>query len=122
MIFQIRDDEIGLFGDEALVGKPVGSDIREGKKTVFFARLASILAGAERTRFLEVFGNKLITLADIDFVRNLVEKYGIRRRNMELVKHLSDECSSDIERLAGVAPEKKELLRSLLNYNLTRGI
>ena len=31
--FQMRDDVMGAFGDEAVTGKPVGGDLREGKPT-----------------------------------------------------------------------------------------
>jgi geranylgeranyl diphosphate synthase, type I len=35
--FQLRDDVLGAFGDEAITGKPVGDDLREGKPTPLLA-------------------------------------------------------------------------------------
>ncbi len=35
--FQLRDDVLGVFGDEAITGKPAGDDLREGKRTVLIA-------------------------------------------------------------------------------------
>ena len=37
LAFQLRDDVLGVFGDESVTGKPSGDDLREGKRTVLVA-------------------------------------------------------------------------------------
>ncbi|MBW3555880.1 MAG: polyprenyl synthetase family protein [Actinobacteria bacterium] len=68
--FQLRDDLLGAFGDESLIGKPVGDDLREGKPTALVA-LARERARGEPARLLaERFGRP--DLSD-DEVRALLE-------------------------------------------------
>lgn len=50
--FQIRDDILGMFGDERTTGKPVGHDYREGKKTFLVLAAYRLANQADRT-FLE---------------------------------------------------------------------
>jgi geranylgeranyl diphosphate synthase type I len=53
--FQLRDDLLGAFGDEALTGKPVGDDLREGKPTPLLA-LATAAADEHQRRVLATVG------------------------------------------------------------------
>jgi geranylgeranyl diphosphate synthase type I len=53
--FQMRDDLLGVFGTEAVTGKPVGDDLREGKLTPLLAAAAA-RADADGTRRLERVG------------------------------------------------------------------
>jgi geranylgeranyl diphosphate synthase type I len=55
--FQLRDDLLGVFGDPALTGKPVGSDLVEAKRTVLVARARSALTSSDLARFDLLFHN-----------------------------------------------------------------
>jgi geranylgeranyl diphosphate synthase type I len=50
--FQLRDDVLGVFGDPARTGKPVGGDISEGKRTVLMA-VARQRASPRQARILD---------------------------------------------------------------------
>ncbi|MGL5405914.1 MAG: polyprenyl synthetase family protein [Propionibacteriaceae bacterium] len=55
--FQLRDDLLGVFGDETITGKPAGDDLREGKRTILVARAFATATPAQRTTLETLFGN-----------------------------------------------------------------
>ncbi|MDK2868776.1 MAG: geranylgeranyl diphosphate synthase, type [Pyrococcus sp.] len=54
--FQIWDDVLDLIADEEKLGKPVGSDIRKGKKTLIVAHFFENADEKDKQKFLKVFG------------------------------------------------------------------
>lgn len=119
LAFQIKDDELGLFGSAAATGKPVGSDIRQGKKTLFWLGLARRASGADRRRFETVFGRAGATVADVRFVRDLAGRLGVRDDVLGVVAGLARRAAGRIRALP-VSARHKELLLSLLDYSLAR--
>ncbi|AMM54007.1 polyprenyl synthetase family protein [Pyrococcus kukulkanii] len=54
--FQIWDDVLDLIADEEKLGKPVGSDIRKGKKTLIVAHFFENADEKAKEKFMKVFG------------------------------------------------------------------
>lgn len=52
--FQMRDDVLGVFGDPAVTGKPVGDDLRDGKVTTLIAVAAEMGNSAETKRLRDL--------------------------------------------------------------------
>lgn len=50
--FQIEDDWLDTFGDAATFGKPIGGDIRQGKKT--FLLISGLASGSEEAKALAI--------------------------------------------------------------------
>jgi geranylgeranyl diphosphate synthase type I len=118
-VFQIKDDEIGLFGSPGTTGKPVGSDIRQGKKTLYSAGLLDRAAGADKDRFSAVFANPGASPADIGFVRDLAARLGVRDDVRRTMARLARKAGSGIQALP-VREDHRGILRGLLEYSLDR--
>jgi len=54
--FQLQDDLIGMFGDEATTGKSADTDVREGKRTVLIAEHQTMMNDEQAARFAQWFG------------------------------------------------------------------
>ena len=83
--FQLRDDVLGVFGDEAVTGKPAGDDLRDGKHTMLIALTRRTLAGGARRAFDELLGDRGLEAAQIQMLRNTVRETGALARVEELI-------------------------------------
>ncbi|MFI1104849.1 polyprenyl synthetase family protein [Streptomyces melanogenes] len=81
--FQILDDVLGLWGDGALTGKPVGTDLVRGKKTLPLV-LAAGSDTAEGRRLAALLGPAPLPSAQVPEVMGLLEATHSRERAEEV--------------------------------------
>jgi len=108
MAFQLVDDYLGAISDEETLGKPVGSDIREGKKTLFIVHALNEASPVEREKIKSVLGVKnasksdleeaykmLIDLGSLDYSLRCAETYAEKARMM-LASFSESEAKKDL--------------------------
>jgi geranylgeranyl diphosphate synthase type I len=120
VLFQVRDDELGLFGDEQELGKPVGSDVREGKKTLYYSRLMAAAGRTDRDRLARIFGNQAASPEDLDFVRDRAVCLGVREGVASTCATMRERALQGIAALGAGGREGADTLRSLLDFALSR--
>jgi len=121
IVFQLKDDELGLFADEAELGKPVGSDIREGKKTLLRLRLLERSGEGERVRLGTIFGNHEANTADVEYVQKALERTGVRAELASMMEQQAGEALTMLAPLLESAPPyAAAAFRELVAYSLAR--
>ena len=118
-IFQIKDDEMGLFGTEEFIGKPIGTDIRENKKTLIRQLLFEQASPEEKKHLDSLFGNQNLTQEEVKKVCDLIDSHKIRETVGERINKLSQEARQIIQKL-NIADEPRKLLLHLEEYNRSR--
>ena len=93
--FQMRDDVMGACGDEAVTGKPVGSDLVEGKPTPLLARATRAATNAQR-KVLELVGDPHMTAETVASIQQVIVDTG---GLAELEQHISDLTESAVTSL-----------------------
>ena len=86
--FQLRDDELGVFGSSKVTGKPVGGDIREGKRTVLVGLTWQLTGANGRALLSDVVGNTNASEMQIAAVADLMKDCGAYQKHEQLIKRL----------------------------------
>ncbi|GAA4487358.1 polyprenyl synthetase family protein [Microbacterium panaciterrae] len=100
MAFQLRDDVLGVFGDERVTGKPAGDDLREGKRTLLIAWTREALAAPGRRLVDELLGDPQLTPDQIASLQATIAESGALGR----VERLIADYAADGEAALSGAP------------------
>lgn len=114
-IFQMQDDIVGLFGSEEVVGKPVGSDLREGKQTLLLLKAFECASDKDRELIGRSLATKDITQAEIRRVREIVTACGSLQHAEALIDSWIAEAKEALQRCALVS-EAHGILSAFSEY------
>ncbi|MDH5697780.1 MAG: polyprenyl synthetase family protein, partial [Nitrosopumilus sp.] len=117
--FQITDDLIGVMGDPKITKKPVGNDLREGKKSLPILMAIKLAKGNDKKIILKVFGNSKVSRMDLNKAVEVIRSLGIE----ENVRGQALKYAQKAEKsLAGYSGSAKTELISLLDFVVKRSV
>jgi geranylgeranyl diphosphate synthase type I len=116
--FQLQDDILGIIGDEKMLGKPVGSDIREGKRTTILYHAFRNANSKQKNKLMQTFGNERAGDQAIEQAKTLLRELGGIESTKELAISYVKESLVYLDELP---PSKyKDLLSLWAEYMIER--
>lgn len=74
--FQVHDDILGVFGEEGATGKPVDSDIKEGKNTLLVIKTLECVDETQLKKVKAILGNRNASSEDIAEIKDIMRSCG----------------------------------------------
>jgi geranylgeranyl diphosphate synthase, type I len=112
--FQMRDDVMGAFGDEAVTGKPVGGDLREGKPTPLLARAVEAASTAQLA-VLDRVGAPDLADDDVAQIQQVIVDTGALDALEAHIAALTASAVAALDRI-DIVPEARNELVALAEY------
>ncbi len=101
MAFQVIDDTLDFVGKQTKVGKPVMSDLREGKLTLPVLYCLESGTKAENKKLKAVILRKVKTTSDLKFLNQLLTKYNAIDRSIQKARYFVDDAKTALGNLNG---------------------
>lgn len=109
--FQLRDDELGVFGDPSTTGKPAGDDLVEGKRTVLVALALDALPQDGAAELNGALGSEL-SPEQVERLRSLIREAGALAQVEGVIDELTRLSLNALDR-ATITDEARVALREL---------
>lgn len=117
--YQIQDDILGVFGSSKKTGKPVGADIREGKKTLLIVRALKFGNKKQKKEIIFSLGNESVSELQIEGVRKIIIDTGSLEYSKKIAEKLVNNSFLALER-SNLSKKSKEFFFAVAEFIIKR--
>ncbi|MCI1867918.1 polyprenyl synthetase family protein [Bifidobacterium crudilactis] len=100
--FSLRDDYLGVWGDPAVMGKPAGLDLAEGKSTSILRLAKNKLSSQDFERIAKMKSQGTVSESEIRYVTDRLQQAQIDQDIQTLIKHEYEESLAMLQPARGV--------------------
>jgi geranylgeranyl pyrophosphate synthase len=119
--YQLADDLLGTYGDEAQLGKSVLSDVQEGKRTLLMLKGMQLSTGPAKRTLQSILGNPAASYKDLARVRDILDTCGARAYVENLAEqHIARSLVA--LPMTGFTPEVRGTLEQLAQFSIHRNV
>jgi octaprenyl-diphosphate synthase len=118
LAFQLIDDILDFTSSEEILGKPIGSDLREGKVTLPLIYLLQRCTAAEAQKVSRVLQDESYDSVPFAEIMELIERYG----TLQAARAKARQFAESAKRCLDIFPDSqyKDALRSLAEFIVER--
>lgn len=117
--YQLVDDLLGIFGDEAITGKSNKSDLQEGKPTFLMQTALARAAPAQARTLKDVLGKQDISEDKLQLVRDIVISSGAKAQAKLTIAHHEQAALVALQQ-CDVTPSGRKALADIIGTALKR--
>lgn len=115
LAFQLKDDILGIFGDEKIIGKSALSDAIEFKQTILYAYLAN--NDKEKLKELnKYYGSESIKEEDLSKIKKIFEETGAYKYSVSVMEELFTNSREQLNKIDFIDEEYKNILNGFIEY------
>ena len=117
--YQLRDDLLGTFGNEATTGKSTSGDIREGKRTYLIEEFERRATTEQSAQFFNIFHRAEATPQEIETAKTLLVDSGARAAVEAMINQKYAHALEKVAQLS-LSIEQKKVYETLIERCLNR--
>lgn len=120
--FQVRDDILGVFGDEKKLGKPVGSDVIEGKQTLLVIKALEQGDKSHKEKIKRYLGKKDLSKDELEEFRQIMKETGSLDYSQKLAEKFVGESLESLSKINFKSREAKDFFEGIARYMVARDV
>lgn len=119
LAFQIRDDILGIWGNDKKTGKPLGSDILRRKKSLPVVYALEKAKGREKTEMVNVYSGETIDRNDLDTVLTILNSVQAKVQAQSMAEEYRDKALDEINKMS-LLPWARDGLHDMAHFLVER--